>query len=105
VKVIFTEIARNDLDRIWSYIARDNVRRALSFVRELIAASRKLSDMPRRYPLIAAHEDSGYRRMPYGAYLVFYRIGEDVIEIVRILNAAQDHEAILFPDETPDETE
>ncbi len=74
-------------------------------MRELIAASRKLSDMPRRYPLIAGHEESGYRRMPYEAYLIFYRIGEQTIEIVRILNAAQDHEAILFPEDTVGETE
>jgi toxin ParE1/3/4 len=40
--------------------------------------------------------------MPYGNYLVFYRVGDRDVESLRILNAAQDREAILLTEDTPD---
>lgn len=97
--VVFSTASRTDLDRIWSYIAGDNPSRAIGFVREIVAQSKSLAKMPRRYPLIPGREATGIRRMPYGNYLVFYRIGDRDVEILRILNAAQDHDAILFPDD------
>ncbi|ORE88029.1 plasmid stabilization system [Aurantimonas sp. 22II-16-19i] len=30
--------------------------------------------------------------------MIFYRVGDDRIEIVHIIHAARDYEAILFPD-------
>jgi toxin ParE1/3/4 len=102
VIVVFSTASRTDLDRIWSYIASDNPHRAVTFVREIVAQSKRLADMPRRHPLMQGRETSGIRRMPHGKYIVFYRVGDRDVEILRILNAAQDHEAILFPDETPD---
>lgn len=97
--VVFVETAKADLDEIWSYIARDNSRRARSFVRELVLRSKSLSDMPRRHPLIPNREHTGIRRMPHGSYVIYYRVSDPQIEILRILNGAQDYEKILFPDE------
>lgn len=97
--VVFAESAKADLDRIWADIAADNPKRAISFVRELIAQCKRLSNMPNRYSLLLNHESTGIRRMPYRAYLIFYRVGGRDIEVLRVLNGAQDHEAILFPGE------
>ncbi|MCQ1849943.1 type II toxin-antitoxin system RelE/ParE family toxin [Neorhizobium galegae] len=97
--VIFTPEARGDLDRVWAYIEQSNPRRAISFVREIVGRSMALSDMPLRYPLMPGHEPSGIRRIPYGNYLIFYRIVDERIYILHILNGAQDYEAILFPDD------
>jgi toxin ParE1/3/4 len=99
VIVVFSTAARTDLDRIWSYIAGDSPDRAIAFVRQIVAQSKRLNMLPRRYPLIQGRETSGIRRMPLGNYLVFYRVGNRGVEILRILNAAQDHEAILFPED------
>jgi toxin ParE1/3/4 len=101
VIVFFSTASRTDLDDIWSYIADDNPRRAITFVRQIVAQSKRLANMPRRHPLIQGRETSGIRRMPYGSYLIFYRVGDRDVEILRILSAAQDHEAILFPDDAP----
>jgi toxin ParE1/3/4 len=48
--------------------------------------------------LVPRHEHAGIRRRPYGDYLIFYRIGTDVIEVVHVLHGAQDYQAILFPE-------
>lgn len=39
------------------------------------------------------------RRRVHGADLIFYRIGEDAVEVLHILHGARDYERILFSDE------
>lgn len=55
--------------------------------------------MPLRVSLVPRFEQSGIRRIPHGNYAIFYRIEGERVEIVHILNGAQDYEKILFPDE------
>jgi plasmid stabilization system protein ParE len=55
--------------------------------------------MPRAYPLVPRHENSGVRRVPHGDYLIFYRVTADTVDILHVLNGARDYEPILFPDE------
>jgi plasmid stabilization system protein ParE len=101
IRVIITPQARRELDRIWAYIDEDNPKRAITFVRELAARCKSLKQMPLRHPLLPLHEDSGIRSMPHGNYSIFYRYAEDTVYVLHILSAAQDHEAILFPDAAP----
>lgn len=53
--------------------------------------------MPRAFPMVPRYEKTGIRRSPYQNYLVFYRVAETRVEILHILNGAQDYEAVLFP--------
>jgi len=99
VIVIITDEAEADLEHIGDYIAHDNSRRALSFIVELVELCEHLAKMPNRFPLVPRYEHMGVRRRPYGKYLIFYRVGEDSIEILHILNGAQDYEPILFPEQ------
>lgn len=56
--------------------------------------------MPQRgYPLVPRYERFGVRRRPFGRFLIFYRIGEDRIEVIHILHGARDYESLLFPQE------
>lgn len=50
------------------------------------------------FPLVPRYEHTGVRRRPHGDYLIFYRVGADTVDILHILNGAQNYEAILFPD-------
>ena len=95
--VALTREAEADLERIGDYIAVDNPARAVSYVRELVGRCARLADMPRAFPLVPRYEHTGVRRLPHGNYLIFYRIGEDRVEVLHILNGAQDYEPLLFP--------
>ena len=53
--------------------------------------------MPRAFPLVPRYESVGLRRMAHGNYLIFYRVTEEQVEVVRVLNGARDYEPILFP--------
>ncbi|WP_158811581.1 type II toxin-antitoxin system RelE/ParE family toxin [Beijerinckia sp. L45] len=95
--VVFTDEADADLERIGDYIALANPRRAVTFVHELVERCYGLSEMPRGFPLVAGYENAGIRRRPFGAYIIFYRIRNERIDILHVLNGAQDYEAVLFP--------
>jgi toxin ParE1/3/4 len=98
MKLVITDEATADLREIGDWIAANNPRRALSFVDELKARCVRLIDTPLAYPLVPRHEASGVRRQPHGAYLIFYRVRVDAVEIIHVLHGARDYEAILFPD-------
>jgi toxin ParE1/3/4 len=97
VIVVVTDEAESDLEQIATYIAERNVEIALKFVQELREKCESLADAPRGYPLVPRHEHLGIRRRPFGNYLIFYRVGPDVIEVVHILHGARDYEPLLFP--------
>ena len=99
MKLVFTDEAKADLLHIGESIAKDNPVRAFTFVDELEGRCARLTGMPRAYPLVPRHENSGVRRVPHGDYLIFYRVTADTVEILHILHGARDYEPIMFPDE------
>jgi toxin ParE1/3/4 len=99
VRVVFTDAAKADLEELGDYIATNNPRRALTFVRELRAVALQLGSMPTAFPLVPRYEQHGIRRRPSGNYLIFYRIEGDRVFIVHILHGARDYEPLLFPEE------
>lgn len=96
MRVVLTAEAEADLERIGDHIAADNPGRAATFVRDLVQRCLSLADMPKAFPLAQAHAHTGIRRRPYGSYAIFYRVGDDKVEILHILNSAQDVDRILF---------
>lgn len=97
--VVITSEAEADLEHIAAYIAEQSPRSALKLVRELRQRCESLADAPRGYPLVPRYEHSGIRRRPFGHYLIFYRVGEDAIEVIHILHGVRDYEALLFLEE------
>jgi plasmid stabilization system protein ParE len=95
--VLLADAAARDLEAIGDYIARDNPQRAVSFIRELREDCLGLAAFPERFPLVPRYEAQRIRRRVHGNYLIFYRVEADRIEVIHILNSAQDYEAILFP--------
>ena len=96
MRLEFSPAADADLVAIASFIARDNIPRAITFVNELEAACFKLADFP--FSGVARHEiRAGLRSKPYGSYVIFYSVLEAVIRIERILHGARDIGTALLP--------
>ena len=89
--------AEADLEAIGDFIARDDPRRALSFVEELRTACLGLSELAYAFPLVPHYEFTGLRHRGHGRYQIFYRI-EGQPERVDILHVvhARNYQAILF---------
>ncbi|VVD89439.1 type II toxin-antitoxin system RelE/ParE family toxin [Pandoraea terrigena] len=88
-----------DLEAIGDYIARDNPRRAVTFIQELRDKCLSLAEMPLAFPVVPRYERYGIRHRVYGNYQIFYRVVEsdDRIDVVHILHSARNYAAILFP--------
>ena len=98
MRVVVSEAALADLEAIGDFIAQDNPVRAVSFVDELLDSCLALADRPKAHVLVPRYERHGIRRKVHGNYLIFYRIEQDLIHVLHILNGARDYEALLFSD-------
>jgi addiction module RelE/StbE family toxin len=98
MKIVITKAAKADLIEIGEFIRPHNPTRAATFVDELLDCCYRLADMPRAYPLVPRYERWGIRRYVFQNYLIFYRVQEDLVEIIRIINGAQDYDKFLFVD-------
>jgi toxin ParE1/3/4 len=96
-KVVLTDTANECLFNIAKYIALDSPTRAETFIEELVESLFKtLSVFPlagKVYEDIEA--DVEIRSLPYQKYVSFYRVKNDSVEILFILNSAQNIKAIL----------
>ena len=99
MKVVITDAAIEDLQAIGDYIAERNPARADSFIEELPRRCERLGTTPRAWPLVPRYESYGVRRRVFGNYLIFYRIADDVVEVIHVLHGARDYEPLLFPEE------
>ncbi|MEQ8506060.1 MAG: type II toxin-antitoxin system RelE/ParE family toxin [Rhodospirillales bacterium] len=77
--------AEDDLARLYRRgIQEFGVNQADRYFDGLIARFEQVATDPDTYPAVD-HIRSGYRRSVYGAHSIYYRMGEDRVEIMRIL--------------------
>jgi plasmid stabilization system protein ParE len=93
--VFLTAEAKLDLLRIGDYIAKDNPARAVSFVQELREATMQLDRLHALYPVIPRYQTQRIRRRIHGNYLVFFRVDEKQVMVLRILHGAMDLDSLL----------
>jgi toxin ParE1/3/4 len=88
------QAAVQDIQELANYIRRDSPNTAARFIRAARSTFRKLADQPGLGSIYEADNPSvenlrywsvdGFRN-----HLVFYRVSEDTLEIVRVLHGAQ----------------
>lgn len=94
-QLIFRPVAEQDLDDIWFYIAQDNVEaadRTLDLLRDKCLLLSQSPMIGRSRPELAPR----LRSFPMGHYLIFYCPIESGVEVVRILQGAQNLDSIEF---------
>jgi toxin ParE1/3/4 len=95
-RLSFTELAAQDLEQIFEYIADDNIAAAVKHWQRLEKRWCALLDQPR---MGTQREDiePNLRSVTEGNYVIFYRILPDGIEVARVLNASQDLGQAFLP--------
>ena len=91
----FASRARNDFNKILSYIGERDWTNAVDFTTRLQLTCVRLAGMPK---IGRKHDDlaTGLRSFPVGKYIIFYRAISDDIEIVRILHASRNIDRLFF---------
>ncbi len=86
--VIFSKKSQSGLEKIADYIALDNPKRALSFVKDIKKKCQILHHAPEanpRFPELGL--DARY--FAHGNYLILYRMQPECVRIERILHGAR----------------
>jgi toxin ParE1/3/4 len=86
LKLVLTQRARRDLRRIGDYIAKDSPRAAQRFISGMRAEIDKLVPFPFMGQAVGNH--SGFRRLPHGAYVIFYQVTDSEVLIRAIEHSA-----------------
>lgn len=86
--------AIRDVDDIWLHIAADDPAAATRLVRRLATGIARLAEFPksgRARPEIGPSA----RSVAVGNYLVLYRIGEDCVDVIRVIHGAREISELL----------
>ena len=89
MKLRYSPRARNDIDRIYDYIAQRNRAAATAVVRQI----RSTSELLARHPGLGRETDiSGVRVFPIARYpyLVYHRVLEDELVIIHVRDGRRD---------------
>ena len=93
-KLVISDVAVADLTDIWLYIAEGNPENADRFISKIHEKCLMLAQSPH----IGRQRDElarGIRSFPIKRFLIFYRINEDMVEIVRVLSGYRDIEQLF----------
>lgn len=89
-----TDQAEMDLQQIWEVIAERSHVYADRLIEQLTSKAQVLADMPgigrRREDLLPF-----MRSYPHGKYVIFYRLVDDGIEVIRVLHGARNIDRIF----------
>ena len=90
----FTPQAEIDLEEIGDYIALDNPRRAVTFIREMRLRCEKIADGPHHYVVRPDLGDT-IRICAHGNYLIVFEQSDDDALILRVLHGARNVPGVL----------
>ena len=93
----YLPVAQDDLRSILDFIAQDNPSRAASFIEELDTKIGLLEEQPLlgrtpRHPKLLEY---GYRVLILDAYLVFYIVRGQTIEIHRVIHGSRNLDRLI----------
>ena len=84
-----------DLAEIWNYIAQHNPNAADGALTAIEQTIELLGEFP-RIGTLCPQLAPGLRRTGWREYLIYYRVGEDKVEIVRVLHGRRDITPKMF---------
>lgn len=94
MKGIISDQAVSDLTDQWVYISRDSIESADRLVDRLYQQCQRLAEAPK----MGRQRDEllpGLRSFPVGRYLIFYRVEEERVEVVRVLSGYRDLDSLF----------
>ncbi len=89
MRLLYSQDVEGDLEAIADYIAVDNPRRAVSFIREIYTAIERIGEGPLLHQL-RPEIGSDARLAVVGRYVILFRVADDVVYIERVAYGGRD---------------
>lgn len=100
MKIVFSKAARQDLKEIDSYISDTlkNPIAAKSVIERILRSCNRLSDQPNMGVSLQekCDRETDYRCLFCDNYIAFYRLTNDTVRVVRILDGRTEYLRIIF---------
>jgi len=97
--VRWAAVARDDLERIVSFVAIDSLANALSVADRIEALAQSLETLPRRgraVPELARHGIREWLQVTERPWRLIYRVEKNRVEVVALLDGRRNLEDVLF---------
>ncbi len=88
--VIWTPGARDDLDEIITYIAKDSLPSALAFLEEALQTAESLATLSERGRVVPELNDPIVRELFIKRYRLLYEIHEQEVHVLAVLHGARE---------------
>ena len=98
-KIIWTNVAENDLKNIIEYISVDSPQNALKILKKIKQKASNLYTLPERGRVVPELRGQGilqYRELVIPPWRLIYRIAEREIFVLSVFDSRQNIEDILF---------
>ncbi len=98
-QVVWTSVSENDLKEIIEYISVDNPHNALNILRKIKKKASSLYTLPERGRIVPELQDQGilhYRELIAPPWRLIYRIAEQKIFVLSVIDSRQNVEDILL---------
>lgn len=89
VKIVWTELAIEDLRSIHEYISKDSKRYADRHIDKLISRVEQLENNPNSGRVVPEFNIETTRELIEGNYRIIYKVNQDTIAIVRVHHSAR----------------
>jgi toxin ParE1/3/4 len=89
LRIVWSDEATSDLDRIAQFIARDSPAYARTVVRRVLQSARKLGAFPFIGRVVPELGDEAFRELLVYSFRVLYLVEHDVVTIVCVAHARQ----------------
>jgi len=89
MKVHWTETAEDQLDAIYTFIAKDSPEYALRMVDRLTGRSLQIADFPLSGRKVPEYEMEQIREVIEGPYRIIYHLKPDQIDVLAVIHGAQ----------------
>ncbi len=89
MRVEWSHFARDDLDSIVLYIARDSRFYAQAFAERVLSATRRLTDFPLSGRTIPEADDNAMREIIVQGYRVMYRAEPEQVLILAVMHGSR----------------
>ena len=100
-RVVWTQVAWDDLEEVVTYISKDSSHYAAGFAREVRAASRTLSQLAERGRLVPELDNPTIREIFVRSYRLLYSVTEQVVFILGLVHGARDLGALWERERRP----
>ncbi|GAP97791.1 type II toxin-antitoxin system RelE/ParE family toxin [Leptolyngbya sp. NIES-2104] len=89
MRVVWTEIAINQLQGIYDYIAQTSIAYADQTVDRLTRRSQQIASFPRSGRMVPEFQDDSIREVIENPYRLIYRILPEQIDVIAVVHGSQ----------------